>query len=199
MGILFNFLSSFLLGAGAGLVLTIVMAVIAKQLFGLHLIKNFVLSVLLFIFATFQTVLLYSAYTAKDYVDIAYSLINTTTENVDVEALNELLPNLVNFIPEEYLPKEAADATEAAASFLLDTTDVVSNTSDTVVRTSLALIDAINDTLNAYILRRWLWLIGEIALFLILAGLMRKRSPKYASDMDLFSDAGGSTTSTMNF
>lgn len=199
MGILFNFLSSFLLGAGAGLVLTIIMAIIAKQLFGLQMIKNIALSALLFIFATFQTVLLYSAYTAKDYVDMAYSLINTTTEHVDVESLNELIPNLVNFIPDEYLPEETADATEATTSFLLDTSDVVSETSSTIVKTSLAFIDAVNATLNAYILRRWLWLIGEIAIFLILAGLMRKRAPKYASDMDLFSDAGGSTTSTMNF
>lgn len=199
MGILFNFLSSFLLGAGTGLVLTIVMAVIAKQFFGIQTIKNILLSALLFIFATFQTVLLYSAYTAKGYVDTAYSLINTTTGHVDVESFNELIPNLENFIPDEYLPEEADDATEEATSFLLDTTDVVSNASDKVVKTSLAFINAVNDTLNAYILRRWLWLIGEIVIFLILAGLMRRRAPRYTSDMDLFSDAGSSTTTTMNF
>lgn len=185
------------------------MAVIAKQFFGIQTIKNILLSALLFIFATFQTVLLYSAYTAKGYVDTAYSLINTTTGHVDVESFNELIPNLASFIPEKYLPEETADAVEAATSFKLDTTgvvsdafdttDVVSNASDKVVKTSLAFINAVNDTLNAYILRRWLWLIGEIVIFLILAGLMRKRAPKYASDMDLFSDAGGSTTTTMNF
>jgi len=199
VGILFNFLSSFLLGAGTGLVLAIVMAVIAKQFFGLQIIKNLILSILLFIFATFQTVLLYSAYTAKDYIDTAYSLINTTAGEVDVKSFNELIPNLANFIPDEYMPEEATDVTEAVESFQLDATEAVSSTTDSAVKTSLAFIDAINDYLNAYILRRWLWLIGEIALFLILAGLMRRRAPKYASDMDLFSGTGGSTTTTMNF
>ena len=199
MGILYTFLSSFLLGAGSGLALAIVAAIIVRQFFGLHWIKTIIMSTVLFIFATFQIILLFGAYTAKDYVDQAYSLVNTSKDYVYVDAMTALLPNIQDYIPEEYLPEEASEAVNEESSALIDTSEILSETSDTVVSTSLGLIDAANATLNAYILRRWLWLGAEVAVFLILAGLMRRRAPRYTSDMDLFAGTGGSTTSTMNF
>ncbi|MCM1504367.1 MAG: hypothetical protein NC127_04135 [Muribaculum sp.] len=200
MGILYTFLSSFLLGAGCGLALTLVCAFLARQFFGINWIKNTFLSVFLLIFATFQIVLLFGAYTTKDYVDQAYSLVTNTKEYVDFESLTALIPNIEDYIPEEYLPEEASDAVDAVSSTLIDASEAVSSSSDKVVNASLGLINAVNATLNAYILRRWLWLGAELAVFFILAGFMRRRTPKYTSELDMFGGTDGtSSTATMNF
>ncbi len=200
MGILYTFLSSFLLGAGTGIALTLVGAFIARQFFGLNWIKNALLSLFLFFFSTFQIILLYGAYTTKDYVEQAYSLVSTTKEYVDIESLAALVPNLQNYIPEEYIPDEASEAVESASATLMDASKAVSSSSDKLVNASLGLINAVNATLNAYILRRWLWLGAEVAVFFLLAGLMRKRTPKYATEFDMFSGTGtSSSASTMNF
>ena len=202
VGILFNFLSSFLLGAGAGLVLALVLAFTARQVFNIDWIKNTLLAAVLFIFATFQIILLFSAYTAKDYVDQAYSVVTTTQEYVDIDALVSQLPALKDYIPEEiyeeYLDEETLQTVNDATDGLLDASALASGAKDTAVQASLGIINAVNDTINSYIVRRWIWLIAEVAVFFVLAALMRRKTPRY-DEVDMFAGADGSSTTTMNF
>ena len=174
--------------------MTLIIALIARLLFDIQWVKNVLLSILFFIFATFQIVMLSSAYTSKSYVEQAYTLIDTSKDYVDVDALTALLPNIKDYIPEDYLPEDVKEITDDTFDKILDssaTAAEITNTAgeikDTAVSTSLGLINAVKACINAYITRRWLWLAGEVALFFVLAGLMRRRKPKYSSaDADLF-------------
>ena len=156
----------------------------------------------MFIFATFQIILLFSAYTAKDYVDQAYSVVTTTQEYVDIDALVSQLPALKDYIPEEiyeeYLDEETLQTVNDATDGLLDASALASGAKDTAVQASLGIINAVNDTINSYIVRRWIWLIAEVAVFFVLAALMRRKTPRY-DEVDMFAGADGSSTTTMNF